>query len=142
MRDPVCGKVIDPLRARAVGIYGGVTHYFCSPECKGSYGDPRTAPTVPHSGPGGVERRHTDLPLKDVAGDVSGQWFLQPRPPSIERFDDLEAVSVMAKQAPSPSILIDVRASKPKPLRVVVLTAIVAALVVAALVVQAMHSAG
>ena len=84
MRDPVCGKVIDPLRARAVGIYGGVTHYFCSPECKGSYGDPRTAPTVPHSGPGGVERRHTDLPLKDVAGTCrdSGSCSHDPRPSS------------------------------------------------------------
>src|SRR5712692_4514314 len=39
--DPVCGKRVDPLRARAVGIFGGVTYYFCSVECKNRYRDPR-----------------------------------------------------------------------------------------------------
>jgi YHS domain-containing protein len=28
--DPVCGKQIDTLRARAVAIVDGVTYYFCS----------------------------------------------------------------------------------------------------------------
>ena len=41
--DPVCGKLVDVLRARAVGIFGGVTYYFCSPECKSRYADPRRA---------------------------------------------------------------------------------------------------
>ena len=36
-RDPVCGKEVDPLRARAVGIWGGRTYYFCSPEHKGEF---------------------------------------------------------------------------------------------------------
>ncbi len=40
-RDPVCGKEVDPLRARAVGIFGGVTYFFCSPDCKAKYADPR-----------------------------------------------------------------------------------------------------
>ena len=145
VQDPVCGKDVDPLRARAVGIFGGVTHYFCSPECKVSFGDPRSGPTVPHAGPGGIERRYTDRPLTDVAGDESGQWFVQPRPAPIERFDDLEAPPPMAKQAPSPSILIDVRASKPLRGRVVpiaVALAVVAALVAVALLVHAMHPAG
>ncbi len=39
--DPVCGKQVDVLRARAVGIFGGVTFYFCSAECKAQYRDPR-----------------------------------------------------------------------------------------------------
>jgi YHS domain-containing protein len=43
-KDPICGKEVDPLRARAVGIFGGVTYYFCSPECKAQFKDPRTKP--------------------------------------------------------------------------------------------------
>jgi YHS domain-containing protein len=42
-KDPVCGKEVDTLRARAVGIFGGVTYYFCSSECKAKFGDPRKA---------------------------------------------------------------------------------------------------
>jgi Cu+-exporting ATPase len=40
-RDPICGRPVDPLRARAVGIFGGATYYFCSAECKAQYADPR-----------------------------------------------------------------------------------------------------
>lgn len=36
-RDPVCGKDVDALRARAVGIWGGRTYYFCSPEHKAEF---------------------------------------------------------------------------------------------------------
>ena len=43
-KDPVCGKEVDPLRARAVGIFGGTTYYFCSAECKARFQDPRKAP--------------------------------------------------------------------------------------------------
>ncbi len=42
--DPICGKSVDPLRARAVGIFGGVTYYFCSADCKTKFQDPRRAP--------------------------------------------------------------------------------------------------
>jgi YHS domain-containing protein len=44
VKDPVCGKEVDTLRARAVGIFGGVTYYFCSSECKAKFGDPRKVP--------------------------------------------------------------------------------------------------
>jgi YHS domain-containing protein len=44
VKDPICGKDVDTLRARAVGIFGGVTYYFCSAECKAKYQDPRHAP--------------------------------------------------------------------------------------------------
>jgi YHS domain-containing protein len=55
-RDPVCGKEVDTLRARAVGIFGGVTYYFCSADCKGKFKDPRQTP--PHlAKPPTVERR-------------------------------------------------------------------------------------
>ena len=143
MRDPVCGKVVDPLRARAVGIYGGTTQYFCSPECKASYGDPRTGPTVSNAGPGGSERRYTDQPLKDVAGDESGQWFMQPRqqpPPPVERFADLELPPPIVEQAPSPSIMIDVRAARSK--RPILLVAVIVAVVVGALLLALRAHAG
>ena len=37
MRDPVCGKEVDGLRARAVGIWGGRTFYFCSAEHRAAF---------------------------------------------------------------------------------------------------------
>jgi len=45
VKDPICGKDVDTLRARAVGIFGGVTYYFCSQECKAKYVDPRQQAT-------------------------------------------------------------------------------------------------
>jgi YHS domain-containing protein len=47
VKDPICGKDVDTLRARAVGIFGGVTHYFCSQECKAKYVDPRKTERQP-----------------------------------------------------------------------------------------------
>ena len=41
VKDPICGKDVDTLRARAVGIFGGVTYYFCSAGCKARFVDPR-----------------------------------------------------------------------------------------------------
>jgi YHS domain-containing protein len=38
VKDPICGKDVDTLRARAVGIFDGVTHYFCSAQCKERFG--------------------------------------------------------------------------------------------------------
>jgi len=59
VKDPICGKDVDTLRARAVGIFGGVTHYFCSQECKSKYVDPRKAvPDTPPRETG--ERRQPD----------------------------------------------------------------------------------
>jgi YHS domain-containing protein len=51
VKDPICGKEVDTLRARAVGIFGGVTYYFCSAECKAQYKDPRKEPRVAVPGP-------------------------------------------------------------------------------------------
>ena len=60
-RDPVCGQPVDPLRARAVGIWGARTYYFCSPEHKAEFGrnpaaylgaSPRTStPVTPAAAP-------------------------------------------------------------------------------------------
>ncbi len=43
VKDPICGKDVDTLRARAVAIFGGVTYYFCSSDCKSQFKDPRQA---------------------------------------------------------------------------------------------------
>lgn len=58
-KDPICGKEVDTLRARAVGIFGGVTYYFCSAECKGKFKDPRQAKVTPS-----IERRKPE-PVRD-----------------------------------------------------------------------------
>jgi P-type Cu+ transporter len=34
MKDPVCGKEIDPVQAAGESSYGGQTYYFCCPTCK------------------------------------------------------------------------------------------------------------
>lgn len=66
VKDPVCGKDVDTLRARAVAIYGGVTCYFCSAECKAKYTDPRQAvPATPPRETG--ERRREAAPAKAAA---------------------------------------------------------------------------
>ena len=61
--DPICGKPVDPLRARAVGIFGGVTYYFCSADCKARFQDPRgaQAPKADVAAPP-VERRKPEPP--------------------------------------------------------------------------------
>ncbi len=47
VKDPICGKDVDTLRARAVGIFGGVTYYFCSADCKARFVDPRATAREP-----------------------------------------------------------------------------------------------
>ena len=103
IKDPVCGKVVDPLRARAVGIYGGVTRYFCSAECKAKFGDPRQPPAV--LAEGAVERRR----------EPSQDWFTDKKDasPVVDRFADLDGPIVKARrEAASPSIQLEVDAMK------------------------------
>lgn len=57
VKDPICGKEVDTLRARAVGIFGGVTYYFCSAECKSKFRDPRQSGGA---APPMLERRRSD----------------------------------------------------------------------------------
>ncbi|HEY2744268.1 MAG TPA: hypothetical protein VGL86_06585 [Polyangia bacterium] len=65
MKDPICGKDVDTLRARAVGIFGGVTHYFCSQECKSKFVDPRKEPTAPPPRETGERRRVEPEPARE-----------------------------------------------------------------------------
>jgi len=57
VKDPICGKDVDTLRARAVGIFGGATYYFCSQECKAKYVDPRQSTADGRQPTGQSERR-------------------------------------------------------------------------------------
>lgn len=36
-KDPICGMSVDMERARAKGVYGTETVYFCSEGCKKAY---------------------------------------------------------------------------------------------------------
>jgi YHS domain-containing protein len=66
VKDPICGKDVDTLRARAVGIFGGVTYYFCSADCKAQFKDPRQAsPATPPADVG--ERRKPEKAEKPVS---------------------------------------------------------------------------
>ena len=116
--DPVCGKPVDPLRARAVGIYAGVTCYFCSQDCKAKFADPRVGNAA---APNGVERRWSEQqPMPTVPSSNSNEWFVKgeaaaktPVPRVPDRFSDLEQQALIpAEMAPTPSILIEVQASK------------------------------
>jgi YHS domain-containing protein len=66
-RDPVCGQEVDELRARAVSIYGGRTHYFCSAEHKAEFSrDPARFLGVPElAAPREVSRK--ELSRKELS---------------------------------------------------------------------------
>lgn len=66
-RDPVCGQEVDELRARAVSIYGGRTHYFCSAEHKAEFSrDPaRFLGTPEPAAPREVSRKETSRKEKE-----------------------------------------------------------------------------
>ena len=123
IKDPVCGRPVDPLRARAVGIYGGVTHYFCSAECKAQFADPRRgsgqAPAT------GERRLHVAGEQSDGAGDgfVRGAATPSSAPASPDRFDDLEGAAPVQPMPPSPSLQVEVEGVRRRrwPIVVVVL---------------------
>ncbi len=64
--DPVCGKPVDALRARAVGIFHGVTHYFCSPECKAEFAAGNSGP-VELVSPSSVEVEAEPPPAEEIS---------------------------------------------------------------------------
>jgi YHS domain-containing protein len=108
IKDPVCGKPVDPLRARAVGIYNGVTRYFCSAECKAKFVDPRQSASVLTEG--AVERRRDPT----LEGFVD-QRAAQATPMSVDRFEDLGPVVQPRRETASPSIQLEVEAMKKPP---------------------------
>jgi Cu+-exporting ATPase len=83
--DPICGKPVDPLRARAVGIFGGVTYYFCSQECKAKFQDPRAA-KAEAAPPATVERRkpESSRPSPSPGGAMKGEPAPKVEKPKLE----------------------------------------------------------
>ncbi len=81
VKDPICGKDVDTLRARAVGIFGGVTYYFCSAECKSKFKDPRRVPREP-TAPGKLAQAETKREKKREP---------EPAPPKAAEAPEAEA---------------------------------------------------
>jgi YHS domain-containing protein len=121
VQDPICGREVDTLRARAVGIFGGVTYYFCSAECKSKFKDPRQnqgppplierrKPEPPReeplpreeskpelNAPGGEEVRYARSRIRRITGEVGTpvvQIDLRPndKKPVLDSAKDLESV--------------------------------------------------
>jgi YHS domain-containing protein len=81
VKDPICGKDVDTLRARAVGIFGGVTYYFCSPECKGKFVDPRQQATGDRQPAAGnvSERRRAAAEAEPIATEAPAVKYAHSR---------------------------------------------------------------
>ena len=77
VKDPVCGKNVDTLRARAVAIFGGVTYYFCSADCKAKYTDPRK--TMPATPPRETGERRREPQTSTAADDVEPVRYARSR---------------------------------------------------------------
>lgn len=107
VKDPICGKMVDTLRARAVGIFGGATFYFCSPECKAKFKDPRGTvggePTTPdRRKPAASPSTSGEQPA--LAGDALPVRYARSR------------MRRITGEVSTPVVNIDLSASKSKPL--------------------------
>jgi YHS domain-containing protein len=120
IKDPVCGKEVDPLRARAVGIFGGVTYYFCSQDCKARFKDPRKVPREPTRD---ISVKPTvtkasavkNAPTAAAGGEAKKPDSEEQKPPVavdkpwLRRAREEESVKV----DPSPSVEEELRAAQP-----------------------------
>jgi YHS domain-containing protein len=106
-RDPVCGREVDPLRARGVGIWGGCTFYFCSMEHReafardpGAYAQgPRAAsPAVPVPVTGGRSGR---AERADRTGRTSDR--VEAVPEKIDRTERTPSPPVADRITPEPA---------------------------------------
>ena len=43
-KDPICGMMVDPAKARFKGVYDGVPVYFCAAACQKTFEARRAAP--------------------------------------------------------------------------------------------------
>jgi P-type Cu+ transporter len=61
-RDPICGMIVDPLKAAAEVQHAGKTYYFCSARCAERFSNgPEKFLNAP--GTAGMERRHSSMRL-------------------------------------------------------------------------------
>ena len=104
---PICNKDVDPLRARAMGIFGGTQYYFCSPECKAKFADPRKAPR--DEPPADKAAPPPELPQAPKARDspVKKAKAAAAEPPPPDE-DDEEHKPI--KKDPTPSVMEDLGA--------------------------------
>ncbi|MGH7583981.1 MAG: PCC domain-containing protein [Gemmatimonadales bacterium] len=51
VKDPVCGMMIDPLKAAGTSTWKGVTYYFCSEDCKRQFDNDPEHYVEPEVGP-------------------------------------------------------------------------------------------
>ena len=139
VKDPICGKDVDTLRARAVGIFGGVTYYFCSQECKAKYVDPRKTPRAP-SAPAPDSTRPMPIAAKPAKATAPRKDpSLEELPPiKQEAGGDDEPLADLTpaepRPTPSPSVIADLREVKQTGRKWTWIVVILAALVVAAAV--------
>jgi YHS domain-containing protein len=94
-KDPVCGRDIDPLRARAVGIFDGAMYYFCSADCKARFSDPRklqpikvAARAEPASAPNSeilLRATESSSAFSPVPGAEEITWTAEALPPLAKR---------------------------------------------------------
>src|SRR5439155_7947417 len=112
---PVCGKDVDPLRARAVGIFGGVTYYFCSQDCKARFKDPRKVPREPTreitSRPNTVKS-----PAAAPAESKKSEAEEQKPPVAVDKpwVKRAREAEESVKVDPSPSVEEELRAAQPR----------------------------
>jgi Cu+-exporting ATPase len=101
VKDPICGKEVDPLRARAVGIFGGVTYYFCSAECKSRFKDPRARPRETAAAPS------PEAPSPSPPPSLSDLASAPTREPTPARAREPTPDAPLAGSEPEPSPMVD-----------------------------------
>ncbi len=105
VKDPICGKDVDTLRARAVAIFGGVTYYFCSFDCKAKFKDPRQA------------EPSQALPPKETGERRGRDPGPLPPPPSGESIRYAHSrMRRITGEVSTPVVQIDLSPAKPKPM--------------------------
>jgi YHS domain-containing protein len=149
VKDPICGKDVDTLRARAVGIFGGQTFYFCSQECKSRYVDPRKTPRPEVRKPEPRAEAKKPEPKKPEAKKPEPKAEpvkVERKDPSFEELPPMESepaggdlelpdlTPAKPRQVHSPSVMAEIQDLKKDSRRWAVIIVIVAALVLAAVV--------
>jgi YHS domain-containing protein len=100
-RDPVCGKDVDELRARAVGIWGGRVFYFCSAEHKAEF--MRDPARLSAAGVAGAGTPASGVPT-EIRREVSSKSRRTPVRGSAT--DETRAPPPAPPPAPAPSITV------------------------------------
>jgi YHS domain-containing protein len=107
---PICGKDVDPLRARAMGIFGGKQYYFCSQDCKAKFADPRKAPREDSQPAVKLETPQPEPPKPPKVKDPPAKKakVVEERPEEPEEQDEQPGKPI--KKDPTPSVMEDLGA--------------------------------